>query len=221
MSVSKSELPLFPLNTVLFPGMPITLYIFESRYKQMMKACLAGERSFGVVLIREGTEAFAPLPAPHSVGCTAKIVQVQRLSEGRMNVVAVGRERFRIVDLHHELPYLTARVVEYPLPLGDPAEVEKRGRRLLPWVAVYLRRLSDFHEMEFERSFLPRGALPLAYLAAHLLQVAARQKQPLLAATDALALLEDLLQLFRREVALIHAMLERQPPEDLGSFSFS
>lgn len=216
-----SELPLFPLNTVLFPGMPITLYIFEARYKQMMKTCLAGARSFGVVLIKEGTEAFAPLSIPHDVGCVAKIVQVQRLAEGRMNVVAVGRERFRIVDLHHDLPYLTATVVKSPLPLVNQVEVEKLGDRLLPWVAVYLRRLSDFHEMEFERSFLPEGALPLAYLAAHLLQVPAREKQPLLAAGDALSLLKRLLQLFRREVALIAAMLERQPPEDLGSFSFS
>ena len=84
------ELPLFPLNTVLFPGMPLPLHIFEDRYKQMINNCLEEKEPFGVVLIRNGKEALGPLAQPHSIGCTARIVEVQKLSDGRMNITSVG-----------------------------------------------------------------------------------------------------------------------------------
>ena len=58
------ELPLFPLNTVLFPGMPLNLHIFEERYKRMMQACIESSKPFGVVLIKQGLEAHGPLADP-------------------------------------------------------------------------------------------------------------------------------------------------------------
>ena len=91
-----NALPLFPLNTVLFPGMPLGLYIFEERYKLMMAQCLQEEQPFGVVLIAQGKEAMGPAAEPHPVGCTAVITEVQKLNDGRMNIVAVGQERFHI-----------------------------------------------------------------------------------------------------------------------------
>src|SRR5512147_2655499 len=93
---SMYELPLFPLNTVLFPGMPISLHIFEPRYKLMIEQCIQIAQPFGVVLIREGVEALGPSAEPHQIGCSAQITQVERLEDGRMNIVAVGVERFQI-----------------------------------------------------------------------------------------------------------------------------
>jgi uncharacterized protein len=94
------ELPLFPLNTVLFPGMPIQLYIFEQRYKEMIHDCLKSSQPFGVVLIRNGKEANSHLAEPHYVGCSARILDVEPLEEGRMNLVALGQQRFRILELN-------------------------------------------------------------------------------------------------------------------------
>ncbi|MCS7071304.1 MAG: LON peptidase substrate-binding domain-containing protein, partial [Anaerolinea sp.] len=75
-------LPLFPLNTVLFPGIPISLHIFEDRYKLMINRCLNSQMPFGIVLLQSGSEVqgAGPAPQPYSIGCTAHIVQVQRLS---------------------------------------------------------------------------------------------------------------------------------------------
>ena len=82
-SIIMFELPLFPLNTVLFPGMPLTLHIFEDRYKLMIGKCIQERQPFGVVLIRRGLEALGPVADTHSVGCMAFIRQVERLEQGR------------------------------------------------------------------------------------------------------------------------------------------
>src|SRR5205814_5524803 len=84
---------LFPLNTVLFPGMPLPLHIFEERYKLMIGRCLEEERPFGVVLIQSGPEV-GGTAVPHRVGTTAHIAAVRRLDDGRMNLIAIGQERF-------------------------------------------------------------------------------------------------------------------------------
>lgn len=103
------ELPIFPLNTVLFPGARLPLHIFEERYKLMINTCIEEKRPFGVCLIREGKEVGAPA-APFKVGTTAHIREVQRLEEGRLNIICVGGERFEITSVEQETPYLTAEV---------------------------------------------------------------------------------------------------------------
>ena len=85
------ELRLFPLNTVLFPKMPLPLHIFEERYKLMITECMEADEPFGVVLIEEGSKAFGPLAQPHAVGCTARVVQVESLEDGRMNIITIGQ----------------------------------------------------------------------------------------------------------------------------------
>src|SRR5207248_5482663 len=102
-------LPLFPLNTVLFPGMPLPLHIFEERYKLMIGRCIEDERPFGVVLIQSGPEVGGPA-VPHKVGTTAHIAAVKRADDGRMNLIAIGQERFQIREGVRQEPYLIARV---------------------------------------------------------------------------------------------------------------
>src|SRR3972149_199403 len=103
------ELPLFSLNSVLFPGAAIPLHIFEERYKQMVKLCLKGNSPFGVLLIRSGNEV-GEVAEPFEVGTTARIVRVQHLDEGRMNVVCLGEQRFRLSRKVRETPYLMGEV---------------------------------------------------------------------------------------------------------------
>src|SRR6185436_19206770 len=90
------EIPLFPLpNLVLFPRVLVPLHIFEERYKLMINACIEREEVFGIVLLRSGAETESE-DTIHRVGVTARIVQAERLENGRMNIVAEGEDRFRI-----------------------------------------------------------------------------------------------------------------------------
>ncbi len=97
-------LPLFPLDLVLFPGTPLPLHIFEERYKEMIGECLAQKRAFGVVRSM-ATQAVA------EVGCTAEIVEVvKKYDDGKLDIVCEGRQRFEVVQLDQERPFLRAEV---------------------------------------------------------------------------------------------------------------
>jgi len=103
------ELPIFPLNAVLFPGATMPLHIFEERYKQMINECLDEQRPFGVVLIRAGHEVGGDAE-PFELGTTAHIQQVERLDEGKMNIVCTGGRRFRLIEAVDDAPYLKGNV---------------------------------------------------------------------------------------------------------------
>jgi len=202
-----AELPLFPLNTVLFPGMPITLHIFEERYKRLVARCQADNSPFGVVLIEYGVEAGGPPPKPHPVGCTARITQVEALSQGRLNLLAFGEQRFRIHELDRVThPYLSARGEILPFAPGEPAGMESGCRRLRDWVARYIKALSQAGKLPLKVEDLPDEPVVFANLAATLLQIPPAQKQPLLEAGDGNSLLDGLCRLYRREVALLAAL---------------
>lgn len=109
LEIDMIDLPLFPLSSVLFPGGTLPLHIFEERYKLLIGECVAQQSPFGVVLIKSGSEVGGPAE-PYEVGTTARIARVQHLPDGRMNLVAVGSERFRIVEITQRRPFLRARV---------------------------------------------------------------------------------------------------------------
>lgn len=97
------RIPLFPLNVVLFPGAPLPLHIFEPRYRQMVKDCLEEKAEFGMLLSLSNGVA--------RVGCTAEIVEVaKRYTDGRMDILTVGRSPFRVVELFTENPLLEGHV---------------------------------------------------------------------------------------------------------------
>jgi Lon protease-like protein len=213
------EMPLFPLNTVLFPGTPIRLHIFEERYKRMVSLCMATRQPFGVVMIRKGSEALGPLAEPVSIGCGAQIVQVQRLEEGRMNITALGTERFKIVSLDmHAQPYLIGYVEPYPIDNPDPFALEASVYRLREWVNHYIAAFQEANAGQIDTSQLPEDPLEFIYTAATLLQITPEGKQALLARETAADLLADVIVQYRREVALARSIL--RPHQDfLGAFS--
>lgn len=213
------ELPLFPLNTVLFPGMPLHLHIFEERYKKMIQLCLERSVPFGVVLIRQGVEAFGPVAEPYPVGCTARIIEMEPLSEGRMNIVAVGQERFRTVLLDSKkAAFLTGIVQPFPLSDANVDSIEEAGKRLKPWVKRYLEILAHSENVEVEIPEIPDDPQTLAYLAAISLQVPNKVKQEFLSEETTTDLLEKLSTAYRREVALVRGAMERKP-DSTNSFS--
>ena len=215
------DLPLFPLNTVLFPGMPLPLHIFEPRYIKMIGECIEQGAPFGVVLIKRGAEALGPAAEPHAVGCTARILRVERLPDGRMNIVAVGEDRFRILDLNHDEDYLTGDVEIYPLTEEDPKDLRVASNRLRPWLKRYLKMLIDAKFVQGEMSQLPTDPVELAYMAAFLLQTPPRQKQPLLEQDHLSDLLVDISAIYRREIALLNGLISTRQDEGRGNPSLN
>lgn len=212
------EIPLFPLDTVLFPGMPLSLQIFEDRYKVMLKRVMQTNQTFGVNLIRAGSEALGPLPEPYLVGCTARVISVDPLEDGRFNLTVVGDERYRIVKVNDTQAYLTGFVESLPLENPLTLEIVKGSHILRKRVINYLAILSQ-HAREAEQSDtdlnidlneleLPDDPLMLIYLSSALLQVPPGEKQALLEAESAALLLERVQRLYRRELAMLPGMLE-------------
>src|SRR5947209_5621729 len=96
-------LPLFPLSVVLLPSTPLPLHIFEDRYKQMMSEIIPAKSEFGVVLAKE--------QGIINIGCSATVLQVlKEYPDGRLDLVAIGQRRFRIVSVDQEKPYLQGKV---------------------------------------------------------------------------------------------------------------
>lgn len=209
------ELPIFPLNTVLFPGMPVRLHIFEQRYQVMLKNVLETNRTFGICLIKRGVEALGPLPEPYPTGCTARIAEVEQGKDGTYDLTAVGDERFRILRMSAGQPYLTAFVEGAPLQAHHTLEVVRNARllraRLLRYLAL-LARFADKDTADFEMGIdltglqLPDDPMMLIHLAAALLQIPAIEKQPLLEADTASLLLNKVQCLLRRELAILPPM---------------
>ncbi len=201
------KLPLFPLNLVLFPGTPIALRVFEERYKLMMERCIEGQEEFGVVLIREGAEAFGPLPQPYSVGCMARITKVGHLEDGKLTIMALGLERFRIHALDDSQPYLVGEVDLEPLVPAESEEIINSLRKLHILITRYLNSLSQAGLLKVEAENLPTSASRLAYLGAFLLQVPLMDKQRLLEIGEEEALIEEMETIFRKEIPLLKVML--------------
>lgn len=211
------ELPLFPLNTVLFPGMPMRLHIFEERYRLMMKRVIETNQTFGVNLIKSGSEAYGPLAVPYEIGCTARVLEVEPLEDGRMNLTVVGDERFHVLRMGVSQPYLMAFVESLPLDAHHTLEVVRGARLLRERLMRYLRLLArhseaDVENLEFPVDLshleLPDDPMLLIYLSASLLQIPAVEKQPLLEVNTAAGLLHQVQRLYRRELAVLPPLME-------------
>lgn len=115
-SVSLCELPLFPLpEVVLFPQRPLPLHIFEPRYRLMINTVLESDKKFGVLLWNPGSIRSV------RVGCSAEIMEFNRLDDGRLNILTIGRERFRVIEFIQDRPYLKGKVEWFE---DDPADLD-------------------------------------------------------------------------------------------------
>lgn len=198
---SGFRLPIFPLGTVLFPGLPMPLLIFEDRYRAMMRDLLRRpeeERSFGVVAIREGYEvAIAGASGRQSsyrVGCEAQLVSAQRHPDGSFVVETVGARRFRVQEVHTAGEYLTADVVHLGEPVGDGAATE--AARAVSAFESYQHVLSRHRGGEVLAEKLPGEPLALSYALAATASLTLADRQAMLEVPDAhqrLRLLADLL----------------------------
>jgi uncharacterized protein len=211
------NLPLFPLNTVLFPGLPLKLNIFEPRYKQMLNHCLEAGEKFGIVLIKHGKESLGPLADPYLIGCTAQLVQVEQTPDERYDITAIGRERFRVLSLDRTThPYLTGMVETLPFSEQDQTTLQLAARQLRPWVKRYFNVLSEASNTHMDPRYLPNDPIGLAFLATYLLQIPAEEKQKVLEIELADHMVHYVRGLFRREVALLKRLIQREGKNQRG-----
>jgi uncharacterized protein len=201
------ELPLFPLQTVLFPGQMLPLNIFEQRYRLMIRRCLAEDSPFGVVLIRKGKEV-GDTAEPHSVGTLTRIIESSHEPDGTMKIIGVGLERFRIRQLLHDQPYLRGEVESFPMPEPDnPAVVSQLSDSVRAKVARYIQLIAEAAGLKIEVSEVPETAQQVGYLAAVAMQIDNKEKQALLSSPTLHDILASDAALLNRENSLLSWMV--------------
>lgn len=184
------QLPLFPLHTVLFPGGPLPLRIFEPRYLEMVSRCLKTDCGFGVCLISSGSEVGGAAQT-YSVGTVARIADWHRRHDGLLGVTAIGERRFRISSVAVEANQLAVAEVEL---LPDEAAVELPDPYL--GLAQLLGELLDkagHHYAAVPQRFA--DASWVGFRLTELLPVSMSRKQQLLELTDPLERLQQLYRL--------------------------
>jgi uncharacterized protein len=212
------ELPLFPLNTVLFPGQVLPLHIFEDRYRLMIRRCLAEDTSFGVVLIKQGREVGEDAE-PHPIGTVARIIESSHMPDGSMNILTVGMERFRIRRLYHDQPYLRGEVESFPIPEPEDGEaLTGLARRVRAQVRRYIELIAQAAGLQIQVGEIPEAPQQVGYLAAVALQVENAEKQVLLNSTSLSNILAGEMTLLRRENALLSWMAHTKEWPDRMQF---
>ena len=196
--MTTRRIPLFPLNTVLFPGMTLPLHIFEPRYQEMIRRCLESDRVFGVCLIASGPEVGGHAE-PCSIGTTCEIVAVTALEGGRMNLTTVGRERFRVVHVFRNQDYLEAEVEEFTEQ--SDADAHPLAPEVREAAVAYIHTLLAAGGEPAPKLQLPEEPVILSYLVGAVLQIAAPVRQALLEERITSVRLERQLALLREETA--------------------
>ncbi|GAB2326391.1 LON peptidase substrate-binding domain-containing protein [Streptomyces griseoincarnatus] len=226
------RLPLFPLNTVLFPGLVLPLNIFEERYRAMMRELLKTPedepRQFAVVAIRDGHEVAPsapglpdptavpergpaagfgadPLHAFHEVGCIADAATIRERPDGTFEVLATGTTRVRLLSVDASGPFLTAELEQLEEDPGEEAGPLAEG--VLRAFRQYQKRLAGARERSLTSDAeLPDEPSVVSYLVAAAMMLDTPTRQRLLQAPDTASRLRDELKLLRTETAIIRSL---------------
>ncbi|MEV5331897.1 LON peptidase substrate-binding domain-containing protein [Streptomyces werraensis] len=226
------RLPLFPLNTVLFPGLVLPLNVFEERYRAMMRELLKTPedepRQFAVVAIRDGHEVAPsapglpdptavpergpaagfgaePLRAFHKVGCVADAATIRERPDGTFEVLATGTTRVRLLSVDASGPFLTAELETLEEDPGEEAEPLAEG--VLRAFRQYQKRLAGARERSLTSDAeLPDEPSVVSYLVAAAMMLDTPTRQRLLQAPDTASRLRDELKLLRTETAIIRSL---------------
>ena len=204
-----AELPLFPLNLVLFPGMPLPLHIFEERYKAMIGDCMRNNTPFGVSLIRSGQEVGSPAE-PFTTGTTARVLRSELLEQGRMNILTKGERRYEIIEITQEEPHVAALVKLLDEPVGEgftgvSAELTEEYTKLI-------RGLTTLSGGYMSDVTIPEDPVELSYMIAANLDAPTPLRQELLEVPTAADRLNRLIPLLRRRNHALQEEIERRNP---------
>lgn len=209
------DIPLFPLNTVLFPGMPLPLHIFEERYKRMIALCLEQRRSFGVVLIRSGQEVGGEA-IPYEVGTVARILNAVPMADGCYNIITQGAARFQVLESSAQAGYLTARVELLQEEELDPRHLAEQQTVVRARFAEFVKELSALTSTPLEPIQFPAGPTAASYFVAANLPLDPWEKQRLLEASSTDVRLAEERRILGRERALLRRFATAEPPYPTG-----
>jgi Lon protease-like protein len=205
------QVPVFPLNAVLFPGVVVPLHVFEDRYRAMMRDLLAvpdpAERVFGVVAIREGYEVGDHgVQSAHRVGTLVQLTAVEPYDDGRFDIEVTGRQRLRMQSMNTSGEYFTADVDL----LADPATPDPTGApqvaRTLDVFQRYRALLGRLRGGDLLTGRLPDDPEYLSYTLAAACLLTLRERQELLEADGATERLAMLARMLREEIRAIDAL---------------
>ena len=190
MSADNSVIALFPLHTVLFPGGPLPLRIFETRYTDMVRRCMREQQPFGVVLIQEGEEA-GPVATTATIGCSARIADFYTLQDGLLGISCVGERKFRVLRVWRAADGLNMGEVSWIEP-EPPRSLPAQHARLGETVRHALDELAEQYQ-HVEKNF--QDATWVGARLAELLPIELNDRQVLLELDDPIARLDALLEL--------------------------
>jgi len=178
------QVPLFPLRTVLYPGGPLPLRIFEPRYIDMISKCMKGDSPFGVLLIRSGSETGAA--STYEVGTLARITDWYQGSDGLLGITAIGERRFRLLSSIRETDGLNIGQIEI-LPTESGPVLPTEYKPLVNILSGVLGDLGRLYE-PIEKKYDDAGWV--GYRFAEILPITPEQKQSCLEADDPVSRLE-------------------------------
>jgi len=199
------ELPLFPLGTVLFPGMVLPLHIFEQRYRNLVGKRLNEDPMFGVVLTRLGREV-GDEPEIHTVGTAASLIDVARYSDGRYDLAIRGGRRFKVMSGHWDYGFMTGTIewIAANGVIGDERnDLDSLHAQVSRAFTSYLEVLQRIADVRAEQVDLPDDAVAAAYIICAIMPFDSIQRQRLLEIESPTDLLQRLLEVLRRERRLL------------------
>lgn len=223
MDVPTRDLPLFPLNIVLFPRMPLPLHIFEPRYQEMITRCLRERIGFGVLLIQDGVEVGGPA-APVTVGTVARIISADELDDGRMNILTMGVVRFRLLKTHDAHSYLSGDIETWEDEMGDTRSLPKLTKSAHRAYIQYVAELSELMDKADRPSQIvaPLDPQILSYTIASNMQIPNEDKQKLLeieSVEERLSRELDILEAEQSFLQRVKLMCESFARDDIDTFS--
>jgi hypothetical protein len=219
----STEIPLFPLGSVLYPGLVLPLHIFEDRYRELVADLLAGPepRQFGVIAIRHGRETgIDGVSALYDVGCAAELRQVEQYEDGQYDLVTVGAQRFKLLGLREPDPYYTGDVELLADDAGDQDEAAVAVPGVQQAFRAYLDVLTERGGARITMPELPDEPVLLSYLVAAAVVVDLPVKQRLLEEPDAHRRLVAERRLLARETQILRS-LTATPAPDLRNAPYS
>jgi uncharacterized protein len=209
-------LPLFPLGTVLYPGMLLPLHVFEDRYRRLVRDLLDGPepRRFGVIAIRKGRETGVEgVQSLYEIGCTATVRRVQEYQDGRFDLVTMGTQRFRLLALDQTLPYLQGEIEMLAGESVDGAAAAPAVRAVQVAFRVYLDALTQWGGATVRVEDLPDEPVLLSFIVAAAMVIDLPERQLLLEEPDVLRRLAAERALLSRETAMLRATTSRPAPD--------
>lgn len=200
-----------PLNSVLYPWMPVVLSIYEQRYLDMLEDCLASTRVFGMALIAEGREVGGPA-VPHDVGTEAIIARAWPIDDGSWRVVGIGRHRFRVIEVVQQEPYPVAEVEYGGLDEHGQDDVpEELVQRVQTLFDEHVRLLLDLLNQPTREMTIPDEPARLSYMVAAHLGAGTVERQRLLEIPSARERLEAEIELLRQDLAKLRLFAAARP----------